>query len=115
MDSPADGAAVEGYLDGFGGEVRARLERIRAIVREEAPDAVEGLSYGLIGWKLRRKPLVYAGGFAHHVGLYATPQGHAEFAAELAGYHQGKGSVRLPLDEPLPEDLIRRIVAFRAA
>jgi uncharacterized protein YdhG (YjbR/CyaY superfamily) len=113
--------AVASYLDGLerleatGGEVRTRVERVRAIVRGEAPGAVEGPAYGLIGWKLRGKPLLYVGGFARHVGLYATPQGHEAFAAELAAYKQGKGSVQLPLTEELPEDLIRRIVAFRAA
>jgi uncharacterized protein YdhG (YjbR/CyaY superfamily) len=105
---------VEAYLDGFDGEVLARLERVRAIVGEEAPDAVEGLAYGLIGWKLRKKPLIYTGGFARHIGLYATPEGHEAFAEELSHYKQGKGSVQLPLTEPLPEDLVRRIVAFRA-
>jgi len=105
--------AVQAYLDGFDGEVRERLERVREIVAEEAPEAVEGLAYGLLGWKLAKKPLVYAGGFAKHVGLYATPQGHEAFAEELSRYKQGKGSVQLPLVEPLPEDLIRRIVMFR--
>lgn len=113
MTVVATDPAVQDYLDGFDGEVRNRLGRVRAIVAEEAPDAVEGLSYGLLGWKLRRKPLIYTGGFAKHVGLYATPQGHEAFESELSAYKQGKGSVQLPLDLPLPEDLIRRIVAFR--
>jgi uncharacterized protein YdhG (YjbR/CyaY superfamily) len=104
---------VAAYLDGFDGEVRDRLERVRAIVAEEAPEAVEGLAYGLLGWKLHKKPLIYAGGFAGHIGVYATPQGHEAFADELSHYKQGKGSVQLPLIDPLPEDLIRRIVAFR--
>ena len=104
---------VEAYLEGFDGEVRARLERVRAVVAEEAPEAVESLAYGLIGWKLNKKPLIYTGGFAKHIGLYATPQGHEAFADELSRYKQGKGSVQLPLTEPLPEELIRRIVAFR--
>ena len=107
--------SVQAYLEGFDGEVAVRLERVRAIVAEEAPDAVEGMAYGLIGWKLRKKPLIYTGGFATHVGLYATPEGHEAFADELSHYKQGKGSVQLPLAEPLPEDLIRRIVAFRVS
>ena len=106
--------AVQEYLDGFDGEVLERLEQVRAIVADEAPDAVESLSYGLLGWKLDKKPLIYTGGFRKHIGLYATPQGHEAFEKELSAYKQGKGSVQLPLDEPLPEDLIRRIVAFRA-
>jgi uncharacterized protein YdhG (YjbR/CyaY superfamily) len=106
-------SAVQAYLDSFDGEVLSRLERVRAIVAEEAPDAVEGLAYGLIGWKLNKKPLIYTGGFAKHIGLYATPQGHEAFAEELSHFKQGKGSAQLPLSEPLPEDLIRRIVAFR--
>ena len=64
-------------------------------------------------YKTFGKPLVYFAGYAKHVGLYATPSGHEAFAKELAHYKQGKGSVQFPHNQPLPEDLIRRIVAFR--
>ncbi len=104
---------VEEYLDGFDGEIRARLLRMRELVRAAAPDAVESMSYGLVGYKLHGKPLVYFGGLTHHVGFYATPTGHEAFAAQLAPYKQGKGSVQLPLDQPLPEDLVTRIVRYR--
>ncbi|TIC84345.1 DUF1801 domain-containing protein [Nocardioides sp. GY 10127] len=107
---------VEEYLAGLAdldARVLPRVQEVRSIVAELAPEAVESFSYGLVGWKLRRKPLLYVGGFARHVGLYATPSGHEAFAAELSQYKQGKGSVQLPLDRDLPTDLVRRIVAFR--
>jgi uncharacterized protein YdhG (YjbR/CyaY superfamily) len=57
--------------------------------------------------------LVYFGAYKNHIGLYATPGGHSAFADELSGYKQGKGSVQFPLNQPLPLDLIARIVEFR--
>ncbi|MCM0620040.1 iron chaperone [Nocardioides bruguierae] len=108
---------VEEYLATLAGldpRVLPRVEQVRAIVAELVPEAVEALSYGLVGWKLDGRPLLYVGGFARHVGLYATPAGHEAFAEELSRFTQGKGSVQLPLTEDLPVDLVRRIVAFRA-
>ena len=106
-------AEVDDYIAAFDGDVKARLARLRETIRAEAPDAEESMSYGLVGYKLHGKPLVYFGGFAHHVGFYATPNGHEAFAKEFARYKQGKGSVQFPNDQPLPEALIRRVVAFR--
>lgn len=103
---------VEEYIDQFDGEVKARLVRLRETVRAGAPDAEEGIMYGLVGYKLHKKPLVYFGGFAHHIGFYATPQGHEAFAEDLSKYKQGKGSVQFPLDQPLPIDLVKRMVKF---
>ena len=87
---------VDTYIAQFNGETRQRLERLRALVRETAPDAEESFSYGLVGYKRNSKPLVYFGGFEHHVGFYATPNGHEAFKEEFANYKQGKGSVQLP-------------------
>ena len=104
---------VSGYLAQFPAETRARLDMLRDMVREMCPRAVESLSYGLIGYKLNGHPLLYFGGFTQHIGLYATPNGHEAFADEFAPYIQGKGSVQFPLSEPLPIELIRRVVAHR--
>lgn len=104
---------VDEYINKYDGEVKARLIRLRELITTEAPNAVEGFSYGLVGYKLHGKPLVYFGGFKAHVGFYATPNGHDAFRKEFAKYVQGKGSVQLPLSEPLPEDLIKRVVAYR--
>ncbi|WP_030529311.1 DUF1801 domain-containing protein [Phycicoccus jejuensis] len=106
---------VDEYLAGFEGEVRERLDAMRRVVREVAPDAVESMAYGMPAYKLDKKPLVYFAGFERHVGFYATPNGHEAFAEEFAAYRQGKGSVQLPLDRPLPLGLVRRVVEFRVA
>jgi len=86
---------------------------MRELVRAEAPDAEEAYSYGLVGYKLNKKPLVYFGGFKNHVGFYATPNGHEAFKKEFAKYKQGKGSVQFLNDQPLPTELIKKVVAYR--
>ena len=106
-------ANVEEYLQQFEGVCRDRLTQMRQIILETAPEAEEGISYGMPAYKTRGKPLVYFAGYAKHVGLYATPSGHEAFAKELAHYKQGKGSVQFPHNQTLPEDLIRRIVRYR--
>ncbi|MCA9324384.1 DUF1801 domain-containing protein [Candidatus Saccharibacteria bacterium] len=101
------------YIAGFSGEVHARLLQMREIIQSIAPEAVESLSYGLVGYKYKGKPLVYFGGFEKHIGFYATPNGHEAFAKEFANYKQGKGSVQFPLDRPLPIELVEKVVRFR--
>ena len=106
---------VATYIDQFEGNVKERLELIRTIIKENAPEADEMISYGMPGYKFNKKPLVYFAGYKKHVGFYATPTGHEAFKEELSGYKQGKGSVQFPHDEELPGDLIARIVRFRVA
>jgi uncharacterized protein YdhG (YjbR/CyaY superfamily) len=107
--------SVDEYLSGFDGDVRARLDEMRAVIRDAAPEAAESMAYGMPAYKLDGRPLVYFAGYAKHVGFYATPNGHEAFAEEFSRYTQGKGSVRFPHTEPLPTDLVRRVVAFREA
>lgn len=106
---------VDAYINQFKGEVRDRLLGMREMVGESVPDAVESLSYGLVAYKMNNKPLVYFGGYEKHVGFYATPNGHDAFKDDFSKYKQGKGSVQFPLDQPLPVDLIKRVIAYRAA
>lgn len=104
---------VDEYISKFDGEVRARLLTLRDIITTEVPLAKEEFVYGMVGYKLNKKPLVYFGGFANHIGFYATPEGHTEFNDELSKYKQGKGSVQFPLNQPLPTELVRRMVKFK--
>lgn len=105
--------SVDQYIESHPKEIQDILQKIRSIIRKKAPEAIESISYGMPGYKLKGKPLVYFGGFQKHVGFFATPSGHEAFAAELSKYKQGKGSVQFPLDQPVPYKLIEQIVAFR--
>lgn len=105
--------SVVDYIHSFPKDVQDRLNELRNMIHEIAPEAIEQISYGIPAYKTFGKPLVYFAGFKHHIGLYSTPSGHAEFATELASYKQGKGSVQFPLNEPLPLDLISRIIRYR--
>ena len=104
---------IDEYIADFPTETQAILEEIRATIQTVAPNADESISYGMPGYKLNGKPLVYFAAFKNHIGFYATPTGHAEFAEELSKYKQGKGSVQFPIDKPMPMDLITKIVKFR--
>jgi len=105
--------SVEEYIRTFPKDTQLLLNKVRTIIKETAPDAVEGISYGIPAYKTNGKPLVYFAGFKNHIGFYATPTGHEQFSDELSNYKQGKGSVQFPLDKPIPFDLIKRIVQFR--
>lgn len=105
---------VETYIASFPENTRSILEKLRALILEEVPEAEESIAYQMPAYKYLGHPLVYFAGFTKHVGLYALPSGHTRFAKELSGYKQGKGSVQFPLAEHMPYDLIRDIVRFRA-
>lgn len=106
---------VDAYIDQFDTDVKARLQQMRQLIWSEVPEAEESISYGMPGYKLGGKPLVYFAGYKHHVGFYATPNGHEAFKSEFAPYKQGKGSVQFPNDKPLPVELIKRVVEYRRA
>jgi uncharacterized protein YdhG (YjbR/CyaY superfamily) len=104
---------VNEYFKNFPAEVQEKLHRIRNIIFELAPDAEEKIAYAMPAFQTHGRPLVYFAAFKNHIGLYATPSGHAQFAQELSQYKQGKGSVQFLHNKPLPTDLISRIVEFR--
>lgn len=108
-------ASVDEYISCFPGDIQEILARIRKIVLKYAPEAEESISYNMPSYKTFGKPLIYFAGYSSHIGLYATPTGHFEYKDELAKYKHGKGSVQFPLSEPVPYDLIRKIVKFRIA
>ncbi len=105
--------SVEEYIQSFPAATQQMLNQMRELIRENAPGAKEEISYGMPGYKLNKKPLVYFAGYEKHIGFYATPVGHEAFADDFSKYKTGKGSVQFPIDQPLPFDLIERVVRFR--
>ncbi len=104
---------IDEYIAGFPHDVQEILEKIRMTIRKAAPDAKEAISYKIPTFTLKGRYLVYFAAYKNHIGLYPAPRGIEKFKEELSAYEGGKGTVRFPLDKPIPFDLISRIVKFR--
>lgn len=109
----APASNTDEYISKFPGETVKILQQVRMAVRNAAPNAEETISYGMPAFRYKGKIIIYFAGYKNHIGVYATPSGHAAFQKELSAYKQGRGSVQFPLDQPMPLDLIKRIVKFR--
>jgi uncharacterized protein YdhG (YjbR/CyaY superfamily) len=105
---------IDAYIAEFPERTQKALAEMRAIISAAAPGATELISYSMPTFDLNGRHLVHFAGYTNHIGLYPTPSGIEAFEEELAPYKQGKGSVQFQLAQPLPADLIRRIVEFRA-
>ena len=103
---------VDEYIAQYPEDVQDILFKIRAVIKESAPEAVEKISYQMPGYFLSGG-LVWFGAWKKHVGFYPNPSGTDEFNEEISKYKQTKGSVHFQLNEPIPYELIRRIVKFR--
>ncbi|CQR54808.1 iron chaperone [Paenibacillus riograndensis] len=106
--------SIDDYITQAPPEIREKLEAVRKVIHEAAPEAEEKISYQMPTFFLHGN-LVHFAAFKKHIGLYPAPSGIEAFQEELAQYKGAKGSVQFPLDKPLPLDLISRIVKFRAA
>lgn len=104
---------VDGYIKAQAKAAQPILRDVRILIKKASPKAEESISYGMAGYKLYGKPLVYFGAWKSHIGFYATPSAHAEFKKEMTKYTGAKGSVRFPLDEKIPYPLIKKMVQFR--
>jgi len=103
---------IDGYIAGFPEQIRKKLEEMRMIVKKAAPGAEETINYGVLTLILSGN-LVHFGGFKNHIGFYPAPSGIEAFKKELSVYQGAKGSVKFPVDKPLPGALISKIVKFR--
>ena len=109
---PTTPTTIDEYIAGFPREVQEILEKIRTTIREAAPDAEEAIKYQIPTFTLQGD-LVHFAAFQKHIGFYPTPTGIDKFKNELSVYEGAKGSVRFPLDKPIPFALISEIVQFR--
>ena len=105
---------IDEYVAGFPQDVQEILEKIRVTIRKAAPGAQEAIKYQMPTFTLKGN-LVHFAAYKNHIGFYPTPSGITAFEQELSVYAGAKGSVQFPIDQPLPMDLISRIVRFRVA
>ena len=110
------GTEIRAYLAALPPATRVRMQQIRAIVRAAAPGAVEHFSYRIPAFRLDDRGLVWYAAFKHHTSLYPiTPALVRDHKLDVSGYETSKGTIRLPLSEPLPAALVKRLVKARVA
>jgi len=104
---------IDDYIKTFPVEIQEILQKIRKTIKTAAPGAKEAISYQMPTFKLNDKNLVHFAAFKNHIGFYPTPSGTENFKKELAKYKTSKGTAQFQLNEPIPYDLIAKIVSFR--
>ncbi|MBM3180952.1 MAG: hypothetical protein FJZ86_11430 [Chloroflexi bacterium] len=91
------------------------LEELRATIKTAAPDAREKISYQITAFELNGRNLVHFAGWKKHIAMYPIPSGTEAFNKEVSKYMGGRGTLKFPIDKPLPLKLITKIVKFRVA
>ena len=114
--TPSRSAEIDAFLAGLPQEVREALEDLRRTIATAAPDAVEGIGYGVPAFKYRGRPLVSFGAGKSHCSFYVqSPALMDAHRDELAGYDTAKGTIRFAADKPLPAGLVAKLVKARVA
>lgn len=103
---------IDEYISTFPKNIQTILQELRQVIKEAAPKAEEVISYQIPTFKLKGN-LVHFAAFRDHISFFPTSSGVREFKSELSGYKTSKGTIRFPLDEPIPFDLLKRIVKYR--
>jgi uncharacterized protein YdhG (YjbR/CyaY superfamily) len=107
--------SVDEYITGQPKHIQEILKGVRRTIRKAVPTAIEEISYQIPAYKLNGTPMLYFAGWKHHYSLYpASDALAAAFRKELAPYELRKGTMRIPISEPMPLKLIERIAKFRA-
>ena len=105
--------SIDEYIGSFPREIQSRLQSLRRLIQNAAPEAQEKISYQMPTFFLNGN-LVHFAAHLKHIGFYPTPSGITRFKKELSKYECSKGAIQFPLEEPLPLELIRKIVRYRA-
>ena len=108
-----DYKSIDQYIGTFQISTQNILEKLRAIIRETAPGATEKISYQMPTFFLNGRPLVYFAAYEHHIGFYPGAHVIQVFESELSNYKTAKGTIQFPIDQPIPGELIKKIVKFR--
>ena len=112
MAKPQKPKDIDGYISQFPADVQAILEKVRTTISQAAPEAKETISYLMPAFK-QHGMLVYFAAWEKHIGLYPPVSGDKALEKAVARYAGPKGNLQFPLDQPVPYDLIERIVKLR--
>jgi uncharacterized protein YdhG (YjbR/CyaY superfamily) len=104
---------IDQYIATFPKEIQELLEILRETIKDAVPGAEEAISYQIPTFTLNGKIVLHFAAFKKHIGFYPTPSGIETFRTELSSYEVAKGSVKFPIDKPLPLELIIQIANFR--
>jgi len=110
MNSKKGFTSVDEYIAACPEETHERLQEIRMAIKKLAPDAKEKISYQIAAFELNGKNIIHFAGWKKHISLYPIPAGDEAFESEVSKYADGKGTVKFPLDEPMPMKLVRKII-----
>ncbi|MFX1479425.1 MAG: iron chaperone [Promethearchaeota archaeon] len=103
---------IDDYISKFPENIQEILIKLRKIISKTAPEVKEAMSYQIPTFKLNGN-LVHFAAYKNHIGFYPTPSAIEAFKDELSPYEISKGSIRFPLNKPIPYDLVKKIVEFR--
>lgn len=107
--------SIDEYIATFSEDVQKILDELRCTIRAAAPGAKETISYNIPTFTLNGKYLIYFAGWKNHVSIYPIPSGSEAFNKQIAKYVEGKGTLKFPLDKPLPLKLITKMVKLKLA
>ena len=107
--------SIDDYIATFPENVQKIMQQLRKTIKTAAPKAEEKISYQMPTFTLNGRYLVYFAGWKTHIAFYGAPRDNAEFKEDLSVYESGQGTLKFPLDKPMPLKLIGKIVKFRVA
>ena len=107
--------SIDEYIATFPEDVQKTLEELRSTIKATAPDAKETISYNIPTFTLNGKYLIYFAGWKNHISIYPIPAGSEAFNKEVSKYVEGKGTLKFPIDKPLPLKLITKMVKLKVA
>jgi len=103
---------IDEYISTFPADIQAILEKVRQAIQKAAPEAAETISYGIPTFNLNGKHLIFFAGWKHHISLYPIPAGDEAFQQKISQYKRAKGTIQFHLDNPIPYDLVEKIVTL---
>ena len=106
---------VDEYIASFPEKTRKALEEVRAVIKSVTPEAVENISYEIAAFRVNGKNYVSIAGWKEHISIYPIPSGSDAFNKQIAKYTSGRGTLKFPLNEPLPLKLIEKAIKYKLA